>query len=69
MLEVNPDLDRAKRLLVHYVEYGFKKAGLPFDSDNKAELEDIVDSIACGVLREVRNELKEQRQAEAERNS
>ena len=37
--------EQAKRLLVGYFRTVFTKAGLQFDKDNVAEIEDIVDSI------------------------
>lgn len=55
----NRYLDDSKKLLVHYFEILFKKQGLVFDSDSKAEVEDIVDNILWGVLEELREQERE----------
>ncbi len=41
---------QAKHLLVHYFRLLFERAGLPFESDNQVELEEIVDSIIQAAI-------------------
>lgn len=44
---MDPDYarEKAKSLLTHYIEILFQAAGLRWDEDNRAEIEDIVDCI------------------------
>lgn len=46
----NPHTIRSKRLLVYYFQLAFEKAGLRWDSDNKVEVEDIVDELLGAVV-------------------
>lgn len=55
----NRYLKDAKKLLVHYFEVLFEKQGVRFDSDNRAEIEDIVDNIVWGILEELREQERE----------
>jgi hypothetical protein len=46
----------AKDMLTHYIAEAWKRAGLKWDSDNIAEVESIVDSIAEAVKDEMHDE-------------
>ncbi len=51
---------QAKRLLVHYLQTVWKKAGLKWDGDNEVETEEIVDSIidaAQADVQELRDDI------------
>lgn len=37
--------NRAKRLLTHYLKLLFKSAGLRWDSDTEAEIEEVIDDV------------------------
>jgi len=37
--------DQATKLLVHYFQLMFEKAGVPFERDNDAEIRDIVNNL------------------------
>jgi hypothetical protein len=47
---------RAKRLLVHYFRLLSEKAGLQFDGDNVAEIEEIVDRIVEAARESIASE-------------
>ena len=53
--------ETAKRLLVHYFYICFRLAGVRFDSDNRAEVETIVDAIF--------DEIQDNEEASAEREA
>lgn len=52
--------ERAKRLLVHYLEVAFRRAGAGWDSDNVAEVEELVDTIIGAAVEQVHDELEQQ---------
>ncbi len=52
-------MEDAKRLLTHYFRMVWEKAGLKWDSDNDAEVEDIIDYLADGIKKEVAREIIE----------
>jgi hypothetical protein len=51
--------ERAKRLLKNYLRYGVKASGLKWDSDNDAEVEDIVDCLIDAVKDELAAEMSD----------
>lgn len=54
--------DQAKKSLVFYFRTLYQKCGINWDSDNVAEIEDIVDDIIAATVEETLNEIEEKKQ-------
>lgn len=53
---MNSHLNRSKKLLISYMRILFETTGLKFDSDNQAEIEEIIDGIIKAMLAELRED-------------
>lgn len=51
---------RAKRLLVHYFETVFRRAGAGWDADNVAEVEELADALIDAAVEQMHDELEQQ---------
>lgn len=61
----NRHADNARRLLRHYLRMVAETAGIRWDSDNEAEVGDIVDELLLAMWDEIENERDYLTQAEA----
>jgi hypothetical protein len=59
----NPNRIRAKRLLTHYFSELFNVTGLKWDSDNRAELNDLVDCLIDAACDQMKANIPEEEQA------
>lgn len=48
--------DNAAKKLKHYFQLAFQKSGLTWDSDNDAEIDDLVDDLIRAVKQSIEND-------------